>query len=92
MCIDASDGIARGERDGDLVDSVYAKRSRFNQLLGREFPISFGKSGTGFGGQWRFGVFRGGGGGGLSRSDERDRGRRVERFRINASGRACNSI
>lgn len=62
MCIDASDGIARGERDGDLVDSVYAKRSRFNQLLGREFPISFGKSGTGFGGQWRFGVFRGGGG------------------------------
>lgn len=73
MCIDASDGIARGERDGDLVDSVYAKRSRFNQLLGREFPISFGKSGTGFGGQWRFGVFRGGGGGPLSFRRERSR-------------------
>lgn len=73
MCIDASDGIARGERDRDLVDSVYAKRSRFNQLLGREFPISFGKSGTGFGGQWRFGVFRGGGGWPLSFRRERSR-------------------
>ena len=37
-------------------------------------------------------AYFGGGGGGLTRSDERDRGRRVERFRINASGRACNSI
>lgn len=31
MCIDASDGIAR---ERDFVDGAYAKRSRFNQLLG----------------------------------------------------------